>query len=219
MTSNSTRVSEQIKNGILSGRFGADQFIRESAVADWLQVSRTPVREAFRELASEGWLEIKPNRGAKVISWNYQSDREVFELRLALEPMAIELASQSISDEKLLQLYTLAEEIEALVCDIRGGFDGYSDLARLNTRFHRELVHESRHKALISSFDTLVRSSLVRRNFSDYTDDDLERSVRHHREILDAMKARQAEWAGCAMKVHMHAALNIRQRANQDSID
>lgn len=95
--SSSKEVGKAIREGILSRKFESDQFIRESIVTNLLNVSRTPVREVFRMLASEGWLEIIPNQGARVSAWSEQTDRDVFELWIALEPLAVELTTSHIT--------------------------------------------------------------------------------------------------------------------------
>ena len=70
-----------IKQAIATMQYGPGEFIREEQLARALGVSRTPVREAFRRLGAEGWLEIKRNQGVRVTTWSIQDVEEIFEAR------------------------------------------------------------------------------------------------------------------------------------------
>src|SRR5262249_20109196 len=81
--------ADVIRESILAGRIPAGARIGEVDLARQLSVSRTPIREALSRLAAEGLVELSPNRGARVTSWSTAELREIFELRLRLEPYAV----------------------------------------------------------------------------------------------------------------------------------
>lgn len=202
-------VYETIKQRILDGLYAPHEYVRESTVAKELDVSRTPVREALRELVSEGWLEAIPHHGARVTAWTETDAREVFEIRLVLEPMAIAAACSRIDESRLAYLKTLARQMEALTASIEDNPDARNEIAALNHEFHRELVEASGNKRLVNVLQSLVRTSVIRRNINQYNPDHLRRSMQHHAEILQAIEARNPAWAESMMRSHLLAAREL----------
>jgi DNA-binding GntR family transcriptional regulator len=200
------KVHDVIKQRILGGHYHAHEYIREASLANELEVSRTPVREALRELVSEGWLEAMPHYGSRVVAWTAKDAREVFELRLVLEPMAVRLASGQMSKSSLSSLETLATQMEALTRQVDKNSESRNKIAELNHEFHRTLILASGNQRLANLLENVVRTSVIYRNFGNYDLDNLRRSMRHHREILEAITASSPEWAENVMRAHLLAA-------------
>lgn len=207
-----------IKQRILDGTYRPHDYIREASMARELAVSRTPVREALRELVSEGWLEAIPHHGARVVAWTEKDAREVFELRLVLEPMAIRLASERIDAERMVCLEALAERMEALVERVEVEPSVRNEIAFLNHDFHRQLVEASDNQRLASVLESVVRTSVIRRNFGNYDLENLRHSMRHHREILEAIVAGSPQWAENVMRAHLLAAHALHVRSSDSPI-
>lgn len=206
------QVHDAIKQRILDGHYRAHEYIREASIARELAVSRTPVREALRELVSEGWLEAIPHHGARVAAWTEKDAREVFELRLVLEPMAVRLASERMDPARLERLEALAERMEALVERVETAPGVRNEIALLNHDFHRELILASDNQRLAGVLESVVRTSVIRRNFGNYDLANLRRSMRHHREILEAIVSGSPEWAEHVMRAHLLAAQVLHVR-------
>ncbi len=200
------RVHDVIKQRILNGHYQANEYLRETSVASELNVSRTPVREALRELVSEGWLEAIPHRGARVVAWTAKDAREVFELRLVLEPLAVRLASTQISKSCFKSLEILATQMESLTEQVDTNTESRNGIASLNHEFHRTLILASNNQRLANLLENVVRTSVIHRNFGNYDLANLRRSMRHHREILEAITAGSPEWAENVMRAHLLAA-------------
>ena len=98
------KVFQQLKNSILAGEFENGAELREIALAKKLGVSRTPVREALRQLEQEGLVEIYPNRGAYVKGITYKDVEDIFRIRARLEVLCAEMAVSSITHEQLDKL-------------------------------------------------------------------------------------------------------------------
>ncbi|MBW6392302.1 MULTISPECIES: GntR family transcriptional regulator [Halomonadaceae] len=207
-----SEVHNVIKQRILDGHYQAREYVREASIARELGVSRTPVREALRELVSEGWLEAIPHHGARVVAWTEKDAQEVFELRLVLEPMAVRLASERMDRTHLAHLETLASRMEALVERIELEPEVRNEIALLNHEFHRELIAASDNQRLAAVLDSVVRTSVIRRNFGNYDLANLRRSMRHHREILEAITANSPTWAENVMRSHLLAAQALHVR-------
>lgn len=204
-----TEVHDAIKQRILNSVYLSHEFIREARVAEELEVSRTPVREAFRELISEGWLEAIPHQGARVTAWTERDAREVFEIRLVLEPMAVALACLRIDKARLDYLKSLANQMETLTKQVETNTEARNSIAALNHEFHKELIAGSDNHRLMAALENIVRTSVIRRNFTNYHPEHLQRSMRHHREILDAIEAGSVNWAESIMRSHLLAARDL----------
>lgn len=203
------QVHEAIKQRILDGLYRPHEFIREAAVARELEVSRTPVREALRELVSEGWLEAMPHQGSRVCAWTEKDAQEVFELRLVLEPMAVSMACRQIDAATLAGLDELAGRMETITARATMTAADHNELASLNHDFHRELIRASGNQRLAQILDGVVRTSVIRRNFAHYDRAALARSMGHHREMLSAMASGNPAWAESVMRAHLLAAREL----------
>ena len=200
---------ELIRERILEGAYQPHEYIRESAVAAELKISRTPVREALRELISEGWLEAIPHAGARVVEWTHRDACEVFEIRLVLEPLAVAAACQHIDGVQLQHLKQLALQMEKLVRDMPQAVDVRNEVSKLNHEFHRILIESSGNQRLSQLLSNIVPNSVIRRNMGQYKREHLQRSMQHHAEILQALEARNAAWAECMMRTHLLAAREL----------
>lgn len=197
---------DAIRAGILSGQYRPQMRLREEVLSVEIGVSRTPVREALRQLAVEGLLEFQPNRGAKVISLSQSEIDDVFEIRALLESHAARRAAIRATEEQIESLDALANEMLENVHGTK--FD--SDLqASLNDRFHRGIVEASGSTQLVHLVVSVVRASLVYQTFRSYSPEQRRRSANHHMELVAAMRARNEHWAGSVMRAHIFAAQSI----------
>lgn len=212
-----TLVHEALKQRILDGTYRPHEFVREAAVASELNVSRTPVREALRELVSEGWLEAIPHQGARVSAWTEKDAMEVFELRLVLEPMAVGMACRNLDKSALGALETLSQRMESLTRDQSMTAAQFSELAALNHDFHRLLIEMSGNRRLAQILDSVVRTAVIRRNFALYDYHAMRRSMGHHREILDAVSCGNSAWAKSVMQAHLLASREIHLSVDDET--
>jgi len=124
-------VCEHLRRAILSGELAQGAPLRQDALADQFGISRIPVREALRQLAHEGWVQIAPNRGATVTSLSLDEVLEMLDIRIALECHALRLAIPHMVEED----FAVAQE----ALQSYGGEDEPERWAQMNWRFHRAL--------------------------------------------------------------------------------
>lgn len=204
MSQASQRATDLLRKKILSGQWSEGERLGEVELAEMLQVSRTPVREALSRLASEGLVEISPNRGARIASWSAERLNEIFDLRLLLEPVASGKAVGKLStdevdelDELALQMYTLG----------RPGTDrDFVAIAKLNRQFHATLIQASGSTQLETTLTAVRHVTLATQNYHLYTEDALARSLSHHFEIVAAIRAGNSLWVESVMCSHLHNA-------------
>ncbi|MEL7538732.1 MAG: GntR family transcriptional regulator [Pseudomonadota bacterium] len=202
-----------IRADIIEGRYAPGDRITEGEVATTAAVSRTPVREALHRLEAEGLIRFVPNQGAFVASWGVEEAEEIFELRARLECYAVELCAQRASDAALAELRDLAERQLVAATERPRGY--LKKIADLNSRFHTALLHASNSEQLRASMATLANAPLVFQTFRDYSEESLARSARHHLELVEALEARNPDWAAGVMRAHIYAARSVFRNVHQ----
>lgn len=198
------RAYAAIRGGILDGTFELGVRLPEEDLAARAGVSRTPVREALRRLAAEGFVTFEPNRGAQVASWTDGDLEEIFELRAMLEGHAAARAARRATAGQLDAMADLAGRMEAAArTDTAAELDR---IAELNTTFHRTILTAAASPRLAGMLAAVIVVPLVHRTFHRYTPTALWRSMHHHRELLAAIAAGDPGWARTVMQTHVLAA-------------
>ena len=145
-------VYRRLRHAIQQGEFKSGQRVMEVDVADWLRVSRTPVRDAIRRLEAEGMLEHEPRNGLVVARLDRQAVMELYVMREMLEGTAARLCARHASDMELQELADLIERERELAGDCAA-------LARHNRRFH-EAVHLGAHNRYLEKSLAAVSDSM-----------------------------------------------------------
>ena len=210
----SERVVALVRDMILDGRLAPGARLGEVELAGHLGVSRTPVREALNRLGAEGLVEHVRNRGARVATWSLAEIESVFELRSTLEPRLTALAVPAATEQDVAMLADLAEQM--LRVGLPGPHQDLDAVVPLNRAFHEHLVRLADHSALAQALTTAVNAPMQRRNFSAYDERSLRRSLAHHVEIVDAIRAGDPVWAQAVMTAHIHNARAVMVRAATD---
>ncbi len=196
--------AQALRDRILSGHFPAGARLGEADLAEQLAVSRTPIREALSRLAAEGLVDLVPNRGARVASWTSEQLREIFELRLAVEPAIVARAVAHVTAEQLDACDDLARRMSRI--GRPGRNQDLDALVTLNAEFHGTFVDAANNAAFAGSLRTVTHAAVVRRNFADYDADSMTRSLAHHHEMVAAARIGDGDWAAAVMRAHLHNA-------------
>ena len=195
---------DRIRGAILSGDFGPGRRLKEDELTGFCQVSRTPVREALRRLALEGLVMVTPNAGAQVSSVSHGELEEIYALRAMIESHAAERAAVSIGAAALAQLDELATRMEQSLDLEEQAFS--AEFTSTNSEFHRIILDAAVSPRLSAMAALVIEVPLARRTLARYSDQDLARSMGHHRELIDALATHDGPWAASVMKSHIHAA-------------
>lgn len=200
---------EVIRESILSGRFAGGDRIREVEVCALANVSRTSVRQALTLLAAEGFVELRPNRGAVVIDWTDDNLLEIFDLRAMLEGYGAALAAQRASPPEIHAMREEANVFLALTHQVGVGKLDLRLIAESNNRLHRLILSAGKNQRLASLLVAVVHIPLVKQTFGKYTLEALARSAAQHHDLVAAIEAGDAVWAEAAMRAHIHAAKKV----------
>jgi len=181
-------VADRLRETLLQGIFPPAERLREVYLADLLQVSRGPVREALAQLEREGLVVITRYRGASVARLSEVDLEEVYSLRAVLEPFAVQLAISRATEQDLAAMDRVVEKMSEAVD--RG--ITLQESAALDTEFHTLIYHASHHRRLIACWSVLRAQMYlfqITRNLSGVRPGGRRFVVRHAR-ILNALHAR-----------------------------
>jgi DNA-binding GntR family transcriptional regulator len=213
---------------LLSGAVAAGTWLRQEALAERFGVSRTPVREALRELQSRGLVELRPHRGALVRGYTARDIRDAYEVRAELEGLAAELAATRIADRQL-------EELRAAQALFRRAIDAIVDgnrsrrgapappprdteWTRANDAFHEVILGAAGNARLLEAVQDLHRSFPRDLTWAALSGNSrlLEQNVEEHRRVLEAIEARDAAQARERMVAHVRHAGELIARGLEE---
>jgi DNA-binding GntR family transcriptional regulator len=205
------RVFEHLRDEILSGELPAGTELHEVGLASSLGVSRGPLREALGRLAAEGLVTITPRRGAVVTKLSKREFVEAYQVREALESLAVRLAVPRLTDAERRRLHDLSDEMVRLADD--GDAQAFFEA---NRRFHQIIVAASgnerlqeMHRLLIAQMARLLARSQQLRG-------GLQQSIAEHRAILEAVDAGDAERAARLMEEHIEVPQRVLDSTDDD---
>jgi len=202
-------VLEKIKQAIYEGSLKKEERLVESTIADNLGVSRTPVREALRQLESEGLVKNYPRRGAVVEGISIEDAMEIYDLREVLEGLMARKTCENISDEGIQQL-------KEILLKMRISIDGseYEQYLTLHNDYNRILLTNSKNKRLIAMITNIHDNLSSLRNITLLTKERREEAFYEHGEIVAALSDRNRERVEILARNHVINA----KRAFLDSV-
>jgi len=192
---------EAIRAGILSRAYSPGTRLKEEQLAAEIGVSRTPIREALRRLHIEGWVEFVPNQGAVVPAWTEADIEEIFAIRALLESYGAEMAARRATEAQIAELRTICDAFEAEIANRRSGF--LERIGELNRSFHRMVAAAAGGVRLGPMVNQAIEMPLVMDTFLKFTEAELKRSATHHRELAQAIEARDPGLARSIMHAHI----------------
>jgi len=203
-------VAEQLRQRIFGKHLEPGSWIDELALCAEMGISRTPMREALKVLASEGLVTMKPRRGAYVTEMSERDVREAYQLLSLLESDAAAQVAQRASDADLAALQALHQDLELALHDRERFF-------ALNERFHLRLIELDGNRWRHHIITDLRRVMKLNRHHSLFKQGRLEESLLEHRALMAALQSRQGEHAAALMRKHFEnglaAATDERARA------
>lgn len=206
-----SRVFNHILEDILSGKYGEGQALVETKLAQEIGVSRTPVREAFRQLELDGLVTSIPNKGVVVNGISDKDIEEIFAVRSLVEGLAARWATENINEE---QRRDLEETAELMVYYTKK--KDYQQLAKYDARFHSLIYDSCQSKVLRHILRSLMRYIQHARLGSLKVPKRAEQALKEHKEILEAILAGKKDIAEQKMVHHVNSALeNLLKEKNK----
>lgn len=193
-------VDGQLRRAILNGEFAPGEKLRAEHLAERWGVSPTPLRETFMRLAGEGFVVIEPQRGARVAPLDLAAAIEIYELRLLLDPVALD-RSIRVGDP------SLADEVEAAHGRLEARHDSTADYFEAHRAFHLALVSRCPNRRLVRQVEQLLDHSQRFQAIGLRTIREGDPRA-EHRQLLEAVRAGDRREATRVLKVHLRETLD-----------
>lgn len=201
------RVYDQIRGDILNGIYKEHEELKEATLGEKMGVSRTPVREALRQLELEGLVEIIPNKGARVTGITKKDIDDIYQIRYLLEGLSARWATEHVTEEQLDKM-----EETLYLTEFHAAKGNYAQVYELDSQFH-ELMYEASGSKLLNHILSDFHMYVTRvRRISLANSKRSKNSTEEHRAILTAIKERNADKAEeCAHNHIMSSIKNNRE--------
>ncbi len=195
------RVFSRLREDILGGKYKEKEPLKEMEISARMGVSRTPVREALRQLELEGLVRIVPNKGAYVTGITREDVKDIYAIRALLEGLCARWATERITAEQLEEMEEVLylSQFHAMKCNAE-------QLTELDNQFH-EILYEACGSKMLShtlrGFHEYVRR-MRKRTLSDHERG--REAVQEHQRIMEAIRSKDADEAEKLATLHMHNA-------------
>ena len=210
----SASIVATLKERIIHWQYPPEHRLTEAELCQKFGVSRSPVREALRTLATDGFVKKMPNRGYAVKQYNLREIEELYELRLALELFVVECLANRGTPMK--------DDLDALKRTWTGLLNGSSkkdeELARLDTLFHETLAHAAGNKSLLRQLRAINERLLLFRMIDFGKAHRVESTCHQHLEILKRIAAKDISGARKAMQRNIEDGRNNVHEAIKDAL-
>lgn len=193
-------VAERLRQQIFARMLEPGSWIDEQKLCAEFGISRTPLREALKVLATEGLVTMKVRRGAYVTEMSERDVREAYQLLALLESDAAAQVAVHATDNELQELQLLHDALEAQVA-------GRDAFFAANERFHMRLLEIDGNRWRLQIVTDLRRVMKLNRHHSLFKQGRLEESLREHRALMQALLLRQPELAAAQLRGHFQNGL------------
>lgn len=212
MSRASDRAYSTIRELIVSGELAPGDSLREEALAEICDVSRTPVREALRRLEADMLIHKTESQRSYVADWSLDDIGDAFELRAMLEGHAARRAAKRIDDATLQALRDCNARIGKAVLGSAPDVDAFLEL---NREFHAQILETAASRRLTGLLTALIEQPVVWRTAHHYGKDELRRSHQEHDELLAAFARGDGAWAESIMAGHIRRAFHAYADAHR----
>jgi DNA-binding GntR family transcriptional regulator len=191
-------IVDRVRAMVYDGELKPGEKVPERMLCETLGISRTPLREALKVLASEGVLELLPNRGARVAKLTAEDVDEMFPVMGALEALAGELAAANATEADLAELRAL--HYQMALHHTRGERTEYF---QINQKIHEKLMAAAGNGLLVAMYEGLAGRIRRARYISSITSGRWKEAMAEHEEILAALDARDGARLAAVLKDHL----------------
>ena len=207
--SRSEAAYDLLRSAVMEGLLQPGQRLREIDVSDWLEMSRTPVREAFRRLERDGLITFAPHKGMTVTVLDHGAIMELYRMREVLEGSAASLAAQHATDAEIAALEDMILQQESF------SDDDSQMLAGHNVAFHNAIYAAAHNRYLLRSLHGLRDSMALLGRTTYSVPGRVVAAMDEHRTVVGAIARRDPGAADAAMRAHLRGAQHARLRQMQ----
>ncbi len=198
------RIFNILRDKILNEEYEKGQKLNEVVLSRELNISRTPIREALKQLELEGLVESIPNKGVYVLGFSERDIDDMLEIRVVLESLSVQLAIERITDEELVKIREIYDLLEFYAKK-----DDQEKFTEVNIDFHEAIyraTHSQYFERLLSDINYYIH---VTSRHSIRQPDRLLEAAREHREILEAIEKKDKELAKINVIKHIRKTQSL----------
>jgi len=186
----SEEIADILRENIISGNINPGEKVNEYQVAKLLNISRPPVREAFRLLVAEDLITLIPRKGAFVSKMSSQEVQEIYEMKSMMESFALRLAIPIMNEKDISEIDLILNLMEK---EIKG--NNFKKIQRLNIEFHRRIIKMSKNQKLIHFYESIVLPIRRYQRIGLSAPISWKTSLQEHECIVEAIQSRNIELA------------------------
>jgi DNA-binding GntR family transcriptional regulator len=217
MLKSADKVYQTLRSMILSGELAQGAPLREEEVAELCGVSRTPVRDAMRQLEAEMFIRRSESQRSFVAEWTLEDLEEVFTLRSILESYAARRAAERATAQGIAKLMEVNELVRSETSGVKLNVNAF--LAG-NGVFHSLVLEMAASERLATLLNRLILQPIVQRTALRYDRIQLEQSLSEHEELATALSRRDPDWAASVMTAHIRRAYHVYiDRVTNNAVD
>jgi len=207
----SEEIADILRENIISGNINPGEKVNEYQVAKLLNISRPPIREAFRLLAAEGLITLVPRKGAFISKMSSQEVKEIYEMKSMMESFAVRLAISILEEKELSELDSILKVMEQKIKE-----NNFKQIQKLNIEFHRKMIGMSKNQKLIRFYESIVLPIRRYQRLGLSAPSSWEISLAEHGSIVEAIRSKNIELAEKLTREHtMRATLRVINRLKQ----
>lgn len=195
------RVQEALRRAILNGSLRPGMQLIETELAEQMQISRAPLREAFQRLEESGLIERIPYRGAFVTGLTERAILELYGLRTVLELYALRLMIAQPHGDQIEQLESIMNEMR-----LAAATGNTAEVNAIDIRFHRTLIQLANHRLLEQTWHAQESNIWRTLSLRNLMNEDMRIIAENHRPIVDAIAAGDLQRAEQALRVHIEVS-------------
>jgi len=197
----SEKIADVLRENIISGNIQPGEKIGENQVAEALNISRPPVREAFRILSTEGLITLVPRKGAFVTKFSIEEVKEIYEIKSMMEGLAARLAIPIITEKKISDINSISDLMEKKIKD-----NNFREIQNLNIKFHRKIIEMSENKRLVNLYQSIILPVRRYQRLGLSAPLSWKTSLLEHKSIVEAIRSKNIELAERLIREHTMSA-------------
>lgn len=178
----SADVTDKLRKSIMNGDFHPNERLVEDELAMKFNTSRTPIRDAIKNLSTIGLVKSYPNKGAVVADIDFDEMKEIYVIRASLEGLATKLAAKNIPCNTIIELENMLTKMNESIID-----GNMYEFEKWNTLFHMTIYKYSNNKSLCSMIQDLLDKSILFRRSSWISLSKVEMVMKSHNDLLKAI--------------------------------
>jgi len=207
----SEEIADILRESIISGNINPGEKVNEYQAAKLLNISRPPIREAFRLLAAEGLITLVPRKGAFVSKMSSREVKEIYEMKSMMESFAVRLAIPIINEKEVSELDSILRLMEEKIKE-----NNFKQIQRLNIEFHRRMIRMSKNQKLVHFYESIILPIRRYQRIGLSAPASWETSLQEHRNIVEAIRSKNIELAEKLTREHrMRATARVTSRLKE----